>query len=142
MNLGEYRPPNQINKDEDKYWKFTKIQIIYMLAGFMIGAFLFRIIFLLHVIFFNILAILICLILVAAGAFIGGVSRSTSAYLDGGGLRYDKYLFRKLKKKAKKRVIYTNNIDRDNPDYSFIQSEKDTGIISWITKKLQAFTEG
>ena len=67
MNLGEYRPPNQINKDEDKYWKFTKIQIIYMLAGFMIGAFLFRIISLLHVIFFNILAILICLILVAAG---------------------------------------------------------------------------
>lgn len=141
MNLGEYRPPNQINKDEDKYWKFTKIQIIYMLAGFLIGVFIFRVISILHVTILNIAAIVICVLLVGAGAIIGGVNRSASAYLDGGGLRYDKYLFRKLKKRIRKRVIYTNNINRDNPDYSYIKLEKNTGLLNRIAKKLQTFSE-
>lgn len=142
MNLGEFRPPNQINKDEDKYWKFTKIQIIYMLAGFLIGVLIFRVIALLHIIILNIAAIIICVLLVGTGAIIGGVNRSSTAYLDGGGLRYDKYLFRKIKKRVRKRVIYTNNIDRDNPDYSYMKSEQYTGILSRIAKKLQTFSEG
>ncbi len=119
MALGEYRPPNQINKDEDKYGygriTFTKIQILYGILGLMLGIFLFSILSMTGMMFFKILGGLITVMLVAAGILAGGLVLPERKYLSGGGLRVDMYLIRKLKKKYMKKyhVLYCRNIDKD-----------------------------
>lgn len=115
MALGEYRPPNQINKDEDKYWKLTKTQIMYGICGLMIGIPVFLLLRLTQIIMMQILGAVFVFILVVFGVAVGGLNIPDSKYLKGGGLRMDKYLIRKVKKKLLKRyhVVYTRNIDRD-----------------------------
>ena len=120
MALGEYRPPNQINKDEDKYGygriAFTKIQILYALIGLFVGLLIFWILGLTGLLIFKILGGLLTAVCVAAGVVIGGLTLPSKRYLSGGGLRIDLYLIRKLKKKFNKKyhVVYTRNIDRDS----------------------------
>ena len=115
MALGEYRPPNQIGKDEDKYWKFTKIQILYALVGGVVGLLVLSLLWMTGFILFRVIGILIFLFLLIAGVAIGGLVIPDSKYLSGGGLRVDYYLIRKFKKKflKRKKVVYTRNIDRD-----------------------------
>lgn len=115
MALGEYRPPNQIHNDEDKYWKFTKTQIIYSIVGLFLGLIVFFVLGATGLVVFKILGALLTIIFIAVGIAIGGLTIPNSKYLTGGGLRVDKYLFRKIKKKflKKKKIVYTRNIDRD-----------------------------
>lgn len=115
MALGEYRPPNQINNDEDKYWKFTRIQLLYGGAGLLLGLPGLLIVSAFGIVILKILAIVFTLIFIAVGIAIGGFNIPPTKYLAGGGLRMDKYLFRKFKKKFLKRnhILYTKNIDRD-----------------------------
>ena len=106
--LGEYRPPNQINKDEDKYGygriAFTKIQIVYGVIGLLLGLLLFAV-----------LGGILAVVATVGGTLIGGLTFPARRYLNGGGLRIDQYLIRKAKKKFLKRyhVVYTRNVDRD-----------------------------
>ena len=117
--LGEYRPPNQINKDEDKYGygriAFTKIQIVYGVIGLLLGLLLFAVLSLTGAIFFKILGGILAVVATVGGTLIGGLTFPARRYLNGGGLRIDQYLIRKAKKKFLKRyhVVYTRNVDRD-----------------------------
>lgn len=115
MALGEYRPPNQINNDEDKYWKLTKTQIIYAVMGLAIGLLVFSLFNAMGIVILKILGVIFTILLVCAGVAIGGLTIPNSKYLRGGGLRMDKYLIRKIKKRFMKRyhVLYTKNINRD-----------------------------
>lgn len=119
MALGEYRPPNQINSDEDKYGygriTFTKVQILYAIIGLFAGLLIFIVLNLTGLIIFRILGVVIIVAGVLGGVAIGGLTIPNSKYLKGGGLRIDKYLIRKLKKKflRSQHVVYTSNIDRD-----------------------------
>lgn len=115
MALGEYRPPNQINNDEDKYWKLTKTQIIYAVMGLALGLLVFSLFNAMGIVILRILGVIFTILLVCAGIAIGGLTIPNSKYLRGGGLRMDKYLIRKIKKRFMKRyhVLYTKNINRD-----------------------------
>lgn len=119
MALGEYRPPNQINSDEDKYGygriAFTKIQIVYAICGLGIGFCIFFLLNLTGLMLFRILGIIAIVIGIITGVAMGGLNLPASKYLSGGGLRVDLYIRRKLEKKYKKskKVVYTKNIDRD-----------------------------
>ena len=140
MALGEYRPPNQINTDEDKYGygriTFTKIQILYALVGFGVGFLIFSLLNKTHLALFQILGIVIIIILTLAGIAIGGLTLPNSKYLAGGGLRIDLYIFRKLKKKLmkQKHVVYCRNIDRDKlvsyrGKYNYADSEGSQSLL-------------
>ena len=125
MALGEYRPPNQITKDEDKYWKLTKTQIIYVLVGLMLGAAVLKLLSSFHVGFLTLLGVVILAIFVVAGAALGGITIMDKYYLRGGGLRLDQYLWRRIKKKfPSKRQLYTNNINRDKNPFIKEQTQK------------------
>ena len=115
MALGEYSPPTQINNEEDKYWKFTRIQLLYGGAGLLLGVPGLLIVSAFGIVILKILAIVFTLIFIAVGIAIGGFNIPQTKYLAGGGLRMDKYLIRKFKKKFLKRnhILYTKNIDRD-----------------------------
>lgn len=127
MALGEYRPPNQINNDEDKYWKLTKTQILYAIGGLVIGMPVFLIANMTGIVILKILAVLFVLSFIILGIAVGGLTIPNSKYLKGGGLRMDKYLIRKIKKRYVKRykVLYTRNIDRDK--IVFYQPKTQTG---------------
>lgn len=120
MALGEYRPPNQINSDEDKYGygriSFTKIQILYIAIAFVIGM---GVLFLLsrtHIVILTIIGVAIVVALCICAVIFGGATLPNSKYLSGGGLRVDMYVFRKLRKKLsrKNKVLYCRNINRDS----------------------------
>ncbi len=132
MALGEYRPPNQINRDEDKYgygrFTFTKIQILYAIIGLLLGLGLLSILSLTGLMFFKIFGGLLTLMLVIAGILIGGLTIPNKNYLAGGGLRIDMYIIRKVKKKFMKKyhVLYCKNIDRDKiVDYRTVSQTDD-----------------
>ena len=111
-NLGEYRPPNQINKDEDKYWKLTKVQIGYLLVGLFLGIGILNFLSMFQIVFLKILGWVILFLLLFGCFLLGTVPIPNEKYLKGGGLRLDQYLFRLIKKRMKKnRVIYTRYID-------------------------------
>lgn len=126
MALGEYRPPNQIANDEDKYFKLTKTQLIYVGIGLMIGFLLFSFFNLFPFAFFRILGLVCCLVCAIAGGFIGGFTIPNSKYLRGGGLRMDQYLKRMAIKRfgKKKKVLYTRNINRDREKLPYINKEE------------------
>lgn len=134
MALGEYRPPNQINNDEDKYWKLTKTQIIYAVGGLFGGLLVFFILNTTGLLPLRILGILFTIICVAGGVAIGGLTIPNSKYLKGGGLRVDKYLIRKLKKRFQKKyhVLYTKNIDRDAMVLYRSRGSYDSGKTSFL----------
>lgn len=131
MALGEFRPPNQIDKDEDKYGKgqfsFTKIQILYAVLGLMLGFCILTILRLFHVGILTLLGVVIMLCLVCGGLFLGGYIIPEKQYLKGGGMRLDKYLLRMLKKRyfKKNQVLYTQNIDRDRVVYREAVAKKE-----------------
>lgn len=131
-SLGEFRPPNQIDKDEDLYGKFTKTQLIYIGIGLLIGVFEVRILSCLHITIITIFSVVIAGILMLAGAVIGGVTIGDIYYLKGGGLRIDQYLIRKVKKRFNKE-LYTQAID---PELAYQDSEKEkTSLLLRILKK-------
>ncbi len=122
-SLGEYRPPNQIANDEDKYWKLTKTQLIYVGIGLIVGFLVFSILNMFHIVFLRILGVVLCLMLAICGGFIGGFTIPNSRYLKGGGLRIDVYIrfwFNKRYSKKKKRVLYTQNINRGKDTIPYI----------------------
>lgn len=120
MALGEYRPPNQISSDEDKYGKgklsFTKVQILYAVIGLCLGGALFFVLNLTGIMLFQVIGAVSILLGIVAGVAIGGMSLPNSKYLSGGGLRIDMFLKRKAAKKfsKKKKVMYCSGIDRDD----------------------------
>lgn len=120
MALGEYRPPNQINSDEDKYGKgrlsFTKTQLGYAFVGLLMGGGIFAVLNATGIMLFQVIGVLSIILGLVGGVALGGMTRPNSKYLRGGGLRIDMYLKQKLKKKfsKKKRVLYCKNIDRNN----------------------------
>lgn len=120
MALGEYRPPNQINSDEDKYGKgklsFTKVQIVYALIGVLLGGIVFLILNMTKIMLFQVIGVISIVIGLVGGVAIGGMTLPNSKYLSGGGLRIDMYLRRKASKKflKRKKVLYCNNINRDD----------------------------
>lgn len=125
MALGEYRPPNQITKDEDKYWKLTKIQIIYALVGLLLGVGCLKILGSFHVTFLTLLGVVLLVLFVIAGVALGGITIMDRYYLKGGGLRMDQYLWRLIRKRfPSHRNIYTNNINRDRTPFEIMQEQK------------------
>lgn len=119
MALGEFRPPSQVDKDEDKYGKgklsFTKIQILYAAIGFLVGALVFLFLSMFKLTILNILGAVIIVINVLFGVFIGSAIIPENKYLSGAGLRYDMYIKRLIMRKfdKSKHNLYTNNINRD-----------------------------
>lgn len=143
MALGEFRPPNQIDKDEDKYGKgqftFTKIQILYGVIGLMLGFVIFSVFRIFHIGILTLLGVVIILCLVCFGLFLGGYVIPEKNYLKGGGLRLDKYVFRMIKKRflKKNKVLYTQNIDRHKAVYREAIAKKEIatgGFLSFIKK--------
>lgn len=138
MALGEFRPPNQIDKDEDKYGKgkfiFTKIQILYGFIGLMIGFFVLSIFRMFHIGILTVLGVVITICLVLIGLFVGSYILPEKNYLKGGGMRLDKYMIGKIKKRIlkKKRVLYTQNIDRDKVVYREITVKEETTTKSFF----------
>jgi len=120
MALGEYRPPNQISSDEDKYGKgrlsFTKTQILYAVIGLLFGGGIFAVLNTTGLMLFQVIGVLTIVLGLVGGIAIGGMTLPDSKYLRGGGLRIDMFLKRKIAKKFSKRkhVLFCSNIDRDN----------------------------
>ena len=146
MALGEYRPPNQIAKDEDKYWKLTKPQLVYVGIGLFVGFGIFSLLAATNITFLKILGVVLTLVCAIGGGFIGGFTIPNVKYLKGGGLRLDRYLLKKVEKRfnKRKRLLYTRNIDRDNqviPYVSITEKESERRDKPKVPSLLETFKE-
>lgn len=104
--MGKYRIPTEY-KDEDRWWKFTKRQLVYLAMGLAIDYVTFRILSP-----FGLITIWILLAVPISIFFlvIAMVPIPNSQYLHGGGMMLEAVILRIIMRKFK-RVLYVKNYD-------------------------------
>lgn len=104
---GKYQIPAEY-KDEDRWWKFTKRQLVYVIIGLMIDYFFFKIF---QPMGLSVVWIFLDVVVSLFFGIIAMVPIPQSRYLHGGGMMLEAVILRMLMRKFN-RVLYTKNYDR------------------------------
>jgi hypothetical protein len=104
---GKYQIPAEY-KDEDRWWKFTKRQLVYVIIGLMIDYFFFKIF---QPMGLSVVWIFLDVVVSLFFGIIAMVPIPQSSYLHGGGMMLEAVILRMLMRKFN-RVLYTKNYDR------------------------------
>ena len=105
----DWKIPNTAEyKDEDRWWKFTKRQLVYVIIGLMIDYFFFKIF---QPMGLSVVWILLDVVVSLFFGIIAMVPIPQSSYLHGGGMMLEAVILRMLMRKFN-RVLYTKNYDR------------------------------
>lgn len=104
--LGKYRIPAEY-KDEDKWWKFTKRQIVYIAIALAIDWLMYKIF---QPMGLTVVWLVIDAIVSVLFLLIAMVQIPTSQYLYGGGMMLEAVVLRVIMRKFH-RVLYTKNYD-------------------------------
>lgn len=106
MALGTYKIPRPI-KDEDKWFKLTKKQWLYLGVGIAIAYVAFKIFTLIHI---DLIAYVVAVIAIGVCFMIGTFKMPDDKYIIGGGTKLDTLAKRLILKRFKKyKVLYVKN---------------------------------
>lgn len=109
MATGTYKIPKPF-KDEDKWFKLTKKQIVYLACGGAIAAGSVRLFSMLGL---SLVGWVGCLVVMLIAVLLSSVSMPLDKYIIGGGIRLEILAIRMLTKRfSGRRVLYIKNYDR------------------------------
>ena len=109
MATGTYKIPKPF-KDEDKWFKLTKKQIVYLSIG---GLFAAGAVKLFGLLGFSLIGWVCCIVVMLIAVLLSSVSMPLDKYIIGGGIRLEILAIRVLTKKfSKRRILYIKNYDK------------------------------